>query len=89
MNITSLTALEIGRRYDAIPGQDGQPVLQVIVTRGQPRALLGNQIIAARALRELGASYQGIADVLNDLDPDRPRPISHLAVKTALTGYYK
>ena len=75
MKVTSLNALEIGKTYEAIIGDDGQPALQVVVTRGRPRRLSNEQIIAARALRAMGMSYSQIGEIVD---------ASEGAVRTAL-----
>jgi transposase len=81
MNVTSMTALEIGKTYHAILSDDGQPALELVVTRGRPRGLSNEQIIAARALRALGRTYADIAAAVSGKDGVR---VSGGAVRTAL-----
>lgn len=82
--IVSLDALEIGRTYEAQLDDDGRPVLTEVVTRGRKRALSGDQIIAARALRALGYKITRITDILNERQG--LFGVSPTAVRTALFG---
>lgn len=76
-NISSINALEIGRSYKAVLDGEGRPALEPVVTPGRPRALAEGQIIAARALRDLGWPVTRVAATLE---------VSHRAVSTALAG---
>lgn len=75
MNLSTISAVEIGKSYRAVLDENGEPALELIRTRGMPRALSGDQIIAARALRKLGKTYAEIGAILD---------VSQGAVATAL-----
>lgn len=65
MRIDNIHHAEIGREYRAVVGSDGLPALERIEGRGRPRGLTGEQVIAARALRNLGKPLQHIATALD------------------------
>lgn len=65
MLVSSIHHVQVGRVYEALVGPDGLPVLKVIEGRGRPRGLTGEQVIAARALRNLGKTLEEIATVLD------------------------
>jgi len=55
----------VGKTYKVVLGPDNLPALQLVETRGRPRALTGEQVIAARALRKSGMTLEAIAKVLS------------------------
>jgi hypothetical protein len=69
----------VGRTYKVVLADDNLPVLEPVETRGRPRGLSGEQVIAARALRNCGRTEEFIADALE---------CSRGAVQTALGGRY-
>lgn len=75
MLIDSIHHVEIGREYLALVGPNGLPALEKLEGRGRPRGLTGEQVIAARALRNLNRTLSEIANVLE---------VSIGAVRTAL-----
>ena len=75
MLVDSIHHVEIGREYLALVGPDGLPALEKLEGRGRPRGLTGEQVIAARALRNLDKTYNEISQVLE---------VSIGAVRTAL-----
>lgn len=63
--LKSVHHVHIGREYKAVIGPDGLPALEVIEGRGRPRGLTGEEVIAARALKNLGFATTRISKVLN------------------------
>ena len=51
----------VGRTYKVVLADDNLPVLEPVETRGRPRGLSGEQVIAARALRNCGRTEEFIA----------------------------
>lgn len=63
--LTDLDQVHIGVTYKAVLGENGEPALEEVITRGRPRSLAGEQLAAARALRKCGLTISEIGDALN------------------------
>ena len=62
--IKSIHHVKIGREYRAVVGLDGLPALELVERRGRPRSLTGEEVIAARALKNLGHTQKSVAKAL-------------------------
>lgn len=77
--IRNIHHADVGRTYKVVLANDNLPVLELVEDRGRPRGLTGEQVIACRALRNLGRTQQYIATALK---------VSRGAVQTALGSRY-
>lgn len=72
--IRNIHHAHLGREYRVVMAEDNLPALELIEGRGRPRSLTGEQVIAARALKNAGLTMQRIAETLG---------CSYKAVRTA------